>query len=342
MFNKKSTYLVILITLIITISFTFTFSEAAFAKEDVEYVYLGGTPIGVVAKLNGAMVIDIVDVTTEHGGISPAARAGILKGDIILSINGVEIKSADTITNIVDKTQGNFLNIQLIRNDERLSVLAKPEIDLVINKYKLGILVKNDVAGVGTLTYIRTDNKRYAGLGHKIIDPLSTSKDIYNQGNIYDCNIIGSVKGTPGNTGELRGLFSRKSNSLGTIDKNIFCGIYGDYKDKDFNGKEKVKLGTMKNVKPGKAKIYTTVKGSKPELYDIEIVKCAKQNSPEEKSMVIHVTDEKLIKETGGIVQGMSGSPIIQDGVLIGAVTHVFLNDPTRGFGIYIDWMINN
>lgn len=342
MFSKKSTYLLIIIALIVSLTFSFTLGGIAYADDSLNYVYLGGVPIGVVAKLEGVLIIDIIDVTTRHGGVSPADKAGMKKGDIILSINDKEIKSAESVSDVVEDSEGRFLKIKVMRDDNILELIARGEVDVIANKYKLGVLVKNEVSGVGTLTYIRADNKRFGGLGHKILDPASSSKNVYNEGHIYDCNIIGSVKGKAGEAGELRGLFSRSASSIGVIDKNQFCGIYGLSYQNDFNGYPKIGIGNHNDVKIGKAKIYTTIKGSKPDMYDIEIVKTVKQASPAEKSIVIHVTDERLINTTGGIVQGMSGSPIIQNDKLIGAVTHVFVNDPTRGFGIYIDWMIDN
>ncbi|MGI6213220.1 MAG: SpoIVB peptidase [Christensenellales bacterium] len=340
MVQKKGTYFVLLIILICVFSLNSPFFTSAFAQ--TEYVYLGGTPIGVIAYLDGALVIDLVEINTNGGTEAPAAAAGIKKGDIIKLIENTQIKNAADIARIVEKNGSNILSITAIREDNEISLSAKPAYDIVAGKYKLGVLVKNEVSGVGTLTYIRPDNLRFGGLGHKITDPNCTSKNVYNEGSIYNCNIVGVVKGKPGETGELRGVFNRNSECEGRLDKNLISGIFGKSFGNQLSGYPKIALGDSKSIKMGNAQIYTTINGSSPEYYDIEIIKSVKQTLPNEKSLVLHVKDERLIAATGGIVQGMSGSPIIQNGKLIGAVTHVFVNDPTRGFGIFIDWMIDN
>ena len=163
------------------------------------------------------------------------------------------------------------------------------------------------------------------------------------KGNIYKCNIVGYNKGTRGNPGELRGLFLKTGIVAGTLDKNTEFGVYGTVAKTYTNSLSKLmEVGFKDSVKTGPAKILCTIDGNEPKEYDIEIVKLSYQTKSDKKSMVIRVTDKKLIASTGGIVQGMSGSPIIQNGKLIGAVTHVFVSDPTKGFGLYIDWMIDN
>lgn len=340
MVYKKRTYFILLITLIIIFSLGITLAFSAQASP--QHVYLGGRPIGVVASLDGALVVDIVEINTSQGAQSPAASAGIKKGDIITKINGVEIRGVSDIAKAVEERGEGSLRVTVLREDKEVVLNAQAAHDIVAGRYKLGILVKNEVTGVGTLTYIRPDTKRFGGLGHKIIDPSSTSRNVYNRGNIYDCHIVGIVKGKPGEAGELRGAFNKNAKHEGAIDKNIASGIFGRFYGDTLSNYRKIPLGDSKSIKMGKAQIYTSINGSNPEYYDIEIIKIAKQTEPNEKSLVIHVKDEKLINATGGIVQGMSGSPIIQDGKLVGAVTHVFVNDPTRGFGIFIDWMINN
>ena len=340
MVSKKRTYF--LLFLVLVTIFTLNCAQIPTASAQTTFVYLGGVPIGVIASLDGALIIDLVEINTKSGLQSPAGVAGLKKGDIIKYIDDTEIKGAQSIASIIEKGKGSAAKVTLLREDNSLELTVNPVYDLVAGKYKLGVLVKNEVSGVGTLTYIRGDNLRFGGLGHKIVDPDSSSKNVYNNGNIYDCNIVGVVKGKPGEAGELRGAFSKNATAKGIVDKNIFCGIFGISYEKQLNRYPKVPIGDSKSIKMGKAQIYATVSGSQPEFYDIEIIKNVKQPYPEEKSLVIHVKDERLLSVTGGIVQGMSGSPIVQNGKLIGAVTHVFVNDPTRGFGIFIDWMINN
>lgn len=341
MFSKRRTYFLLFLILIILFTFYGGIASPT-ATAEANFVYLGGVPIGVVASLDGALVIDLVEINTKQGTASPAGLAGVKKGDIIKYINEIEIRGAQSIAKIIEASEGKAVKVRLLRDDANIELSIDPLYDLVAGKYKLGVLVKNEVSGVGTLTYIRADNKRFGGLGHKIVDPDSSSKNIYDKGNIYDCNIVGVVKAKAGEAGELRGAFGKNTTCKGIVDKNLFCGIFGRSLETQLDRYPKVQLGDNKSIKMGKAQIYTTISGSTPAYYDVEIIKSVKQTNAEEKSLIIHVKDEKLLAATGGIVQGMSGSPILQNGRLVGAVTHVFVNDPTRGFGIFIDWMINN
>ena len=200
--------------------------------------------------------------------------------------------------------------------------------------YKLGILIRDGVSGIGTITFIKEN--RIAALGHPILNDNNSLVEIIG-GNVYTCNITGCVKGERGKAGELKGNFIRIS-PFACIEKNLLCGVYGCLNDNfDYKTLKKVKIG---EAVPGEASIYSTTTGNLPKEYSISIIKV--DNNEDYKNFVIKVTDKELLNTTGGIVQGMSGSPIVQNGKLVGAVTHVFLNDPTRGFGIKIDKMINN
>ena len=210
--------------------------------------------------------------------------------------------------------------------------------------YRLGLWIRDNAAGVGTLTYVRQDNFRFGALGHPVCD-IDTGKIMpVSGGNIYKCSIVGFNKGVRGNPGELRGLFLKSGVSVGELDNNNNFGVYGKINEEYVKamGVEPMMVGFRDSVKTGKAKILSTIDGGKPEEYEIEIIKLNYQSESDKKSMVLRITDERLLNSTGGIVQGMSGSPIIQNGKLVGAVTHVFVSDPTKGFGVYIDWMIDN
>ena len=208
--------------------------------------------------------------------------------------------------------------------------------DSVSNKYKIGILVRESVSGIGTVTYI-DKNGRFGALGHAVVGENNQEMEISN-GMVYECNIVGVSKGIRGKAGELRGMFLNDKR-LGNAEKLCECGIFGQITE-DFSVSELNAVVANSNlVKPGSAYIYSTINGVCPKKYEIEIVKVDKFNK-ENKNYVIKITDDALISETGGIVQGMSGSPIVQEGKLVGAVTHVFLNDPTRGYGIDIERMM--
>ena len=206
--------------------------------------------------------------------------------------------------------------------------------DALSGKNKLGLLLQDQIEGIGTMTY--TDGKSFYALGHTIKD-MNGNNVIANGGNIYIANINGYIRGQKGRAGELSGSFITIDNALGNITANNDFGLYGQLKE-DYQG-ELVPLGSKSDAQPGTAYIYTTIDGMAPQKYEIQIIKTNNQNRPSEKSMVLRITDKRLLDTTGGIVQGMSGSPIIQNGKLIGAVTHVFTSDPTKGYGVYVDWM---
>lgn len=326
--RKKSLFLC-LMCFILTI-FT-TFNVNIFASADEGKIYLGGMPAGFSMSTNGAYVVGVCDVITNNGICSPSKDADIKIGDIILEIDGQKINGAvDVEKNITDKS---FIVAKIKREGKTLIKDLKIAVDLSGN-YKLGLFIRDDVCGIGTITFIK--NNRFASLGHPVIGENNEILDI-NGGSVFDCNITGCVKGERGKAGELRGVFL-KTNAIANIDKNLISGVYGNLsKNYDCSSLKEIKLG---EAVPGDAKIYTTVCGSAPSEYSISIIKV--DNFGSNKNFVIKITDKDLLENTGGIVQGMSGSPIIQNNKLVGAVTHVFINDPTRGFGIDIDKMINN
>lgn len=308
-----------------------------------EKIYLGGIPIGVIADSGGIIVTDFVDVVSKDGARCPAREGGLTVGDLIIKINGENVQNVRDIKRVIDKNSVNTpLKIEFIRDGVKNLTEILPSLDMALKEYKLGIIAKNDIAGVGTLTYIKSSDGRFGGLGHRIYDSANPKIDLYNKGNIFACTIIGSVKGSKGKAGELRGVFEKGGKPKGKVDKNNDFGIFG-YADRDVcKDLQQISVGSKNQVKMGKAYIYTTINGSTPEKYEIEIIKNVRQDAPEQKGMVIRITDARLLDKTGGIVQGMSGSPIIQNDRLVGAVTHVFLNDASKGYGIYIDWMIGN
>lgn len=319
-------------------------SNFAFAYDTNDnVVYLGGTPIGVLANSEGIIATDYVDVVTEKGVICPSKNAGLLLGDMIVGINDTKIVTIDDIKTVVSKefVPNKPLSLQIIRDNQKLQLDIMPSLDAALKEYKLGIIGKSHIAGVGTLTYIRKD-LRFGGLGHKIYDVALPLNEYYKSGTVYKCTILGVVKGEENKAGELRGHFDREGVAIGNINKNNNYGIFGSLEKDAIANRSLIAVGSKNDVKMGKAFIFTTIDGIKPEMYSIEIIKNTDQKSAEQKGMVLRITDSRLLEKTAGIVQGMSGSPIIQNDKLIGAVTHVFVNDPTKGYGVYIDWMINN
>lgn len=314
-----------------------------FKKEDKKiqiqnervYVYLGGYPLGFTLSCSGAIVVANSNESAKE----------ILPGDIIIKIENEYVNGAEKILEIINKAEniGRELEITYTRNGKDHVGRILPIFDYVRNIYKLGIWVRDNAAGVGTLTYIRKDNLRFGALGHPVCDIDTGSLLPVNNGNIYKCNIVGYRKGLKGNPGELKGLFLRNGRVFGDLNKNNKFGVFGTF-DEDmlkFFKMEPVEVAHPNEVKSGKAVIRCTIEGGIPKEYEIEIVKTYFQGEKDNKSMFIRVTDKELIEKTGGIVQGMSGSPIIQNGKLVGAITHVFVSDPTKGYGVFADYMIN-
>jgi stage IV sporulation protein B len=307
------------------------------SAETEQLVYVGGVAAGFTLKSRGAQVVGFCEVITEQGVMSPALRSGMRTGDKITQINGVPIEEISHLNEMVEKSKGNMLIFTIERGQEEIAVKIQPVKDKSTNRYKIGILAKDSVSGIGTVTYIDKEAGRFAALGHTVVGDNKKPLQISN-GEVYGCSIIGVQKGVRGKAGELRGLFLM-DKSLGIADKLCNCGIFGQLSP-DFSCDEMIKMvASSSTVLPGEAYIYSTVDGITPQRYEVEIVKVDKNNK-ENKNYVIRVTDEDLLSETGGIVQGMRGSPIVQDGKLVGAITHVFINDPTRGYGIDIGTML--
>lgn len=308
-------------------------------------VYLGGYPLGFTLECDGVLIVSIGDVETENGPVSPSKNKNIKEGDVLYSLNGVVIKSATHLHGLLNTSQADETPVSVVikRDDMIINETITPAKEVPSNMYRLGFWIRDNSAGVGTLTYVREDNNRFGALGHPVQDVDTGKMMPVSGGNIYKCNIVGYNKGTRGNPGELRGLFLRTGTEIGRLDNNNDYGVYGKI-DEEYKQKlgQLVPVGFRDSVKTGKAKILCTIDGTMPKEYDIEIIKLSHQSKSDKKSMVLRVTDKELIQKTGGIVQGMSGSPIIQNGKLVGAVTHVFVSDPTKGFGVYIDWMIDN
>ncbi len=323
-----------------SLTFAYAFNGrtiAASATEEDKLVYIGGMSAGFTLKTGGAQIIGLSEIMTENGSFSPALKAGLRTGDIIYSVEGIKVESIAHLNELVGKSKGKRLKFNVGRGEERFEVEIQPIKERVTDKYKIGVLIRDSVSGIGTVTYIDKENGRFGALGHAVSGENHCEMQI-DGGNVYECNIVGVQKGIRGKAGELRGMFIN-DKPLGKAEKLCECGVFGQISQEYTVDELTCAVASSATAKPGKAYIYSTVEGIEPKKYEIEIVKVDKYNK-ENKNYVIKITDDALIEETGGIVQGMSGSPIIQSDKLIGAVTHVFLNDPTRGYGIDIHTML--
>ncbi len=302
----------------------------------------GGQAIGVALQTEGVLVVGTSDLGGSVGD-SPARLAGIRPGDVILKIGGQPITSAAHLSQLVAQGNGQPIIIGLTRDNQPLEVSLTPKKDEASGTYRLGMWIRDSTAGVGTLSYYDPSNGAYGALGHAITDADTGKPLTVGQGEVLKADVVDVQKGQKGTPGELKGSFLRDKKTLGNILKNTNYGIYGKLDSAPQNNiySSGLPIGLRSSVHTGPATILSSVDGNGVQEYQVEITKVATQNTPTPKSMVLKVTDPVLLEKTGGIVQGMSGSPIIQDGHLIGAVTHVYVNDPTQGYGLFIEWMLN-
>lgn len=314
------------------------------SREDGDLVYPLGEIVGIYTECEGVFVIDTCEIETMNNEfVSPAGNV-LRTGDYILEVNGIELEEKEILVNAVNECKGNSLELTVIRGEEIFSTKVTPVLGKN-GKYMLGVWVKDDLAGVGTITYY-TDDGDFAALGHGMGDGVTKELLSVKGGDIFVSDIVGIEKGEKGNPGEVKGIiYYGVTNHLGELDTNCGQGIYGTLDKEDLsqylNKVETCKIGNKEEIEAGKAQIISDVSGER-KVYDIQITYVDYLAVNSNKGLHIEVTDPELLELTGGIVQGMSGSPILQNGKLIGAVTHVLINDPTKGYGIFIEEMINN
>ena len=317
-------------------------SVAVQKVEDIK-LYPGGTSVGIKLSTEGVLVVGFSKVDGVNGSeISPAKNAGIQLGDVLLKVNEEAIESSKQLSSILRNNNSSSVNIEFLRDGCKFN----KEVELIKegDEYKLGLWVRDSTAGIGTLTFYHKDSETFGALGHPITDGDTNTTFTIKEGELLSASVLSVRKGEKGTPGELRGLFVNEKNSIGNIQNNTSSGIFGQsyvpLVNSEFN--QPMSIGYRNEITEGKATIITTIDDSGPKEYEIEIVKLLQQDKPGPKSMIIKVTDEELLSKTGGIVQGMSGSPIIQNNKIVGAVTHVLINKPDIGYGIYIEWMLDD
>lgn len=305
------------------------------------YVMPSGIPIGIYTKTKGILIIGTGKVTASDGLVYEPADQIVKSGDYILKIDGKTVSKKEELIDYVNESEGKAVALTILRDEETIELKIEPVL-LQDGSYKLGIWVRDDMAGVGTLTYIRQD-LTYGALGHPVSDGDTGSMIRLAEGRVYETDIVGIVKGKDGAPGELTGVINYKEEyCLGTIEENTPTGICGTlYKAPEEMEDAYVEVGMKQEIHSGEAYILSYLDGSFRQ-YRIEIDEIDLNSKEENKGILFHVTDDLLLSETGGIVQGMSGSPILQDGKIIGAVTHVFISDATKGYGVFIEKMIQN
>lgn len=299
-----------------------------------KYVVPGGEIFGIKLYTDGIIIVDTDVVETENGNINPAEKSGLMIGDIIKEIDGVTINSISHLTKILEKSKGEEINIIVTRSGKQISIDFRTYKDTVSGKYKAGLWVRDSTAGLGTVTFYNPENSSFAGLGHPIYDIDTKTIMPMKKGEMAEATIKGLYKSSNGSVGELCGVLSGKS--IGDLCLNCEEGVYGFTKCKKI---ETLPIAVKQEIEEGEAQIICTIDNSGPQYFDIEIIKIYSNSTLVNKDMIIKITDAELINKTGGIVQGMSGSPIIQNGMLVGAVTHVFVNEPTQGYAIFAERM---
>lgn len=302
----------------------------------------GGETIGLKLYTNGVLVVGMSEIEgIDNEKYKPYENSGIEEGDMIVKIDNKAITCTADLIEEVNNSFGHNLEISYIREGNIYNTNIIPT-QTDSNEYKLGLWVRDAAAGVGTVTFYEPETGMFAALGHGILD-VDTEKIInISSGEVVTSNIISITKGQKGKPGEIRGSIEN-GKTIGTVYNNTEFGIFGKLNNTSMNminNAKELQILPRTEVETGKAKIICTIENNKQEEYDIEIEKIYKNNNEDNKSMIIKVTDERLIEKTGGIIQGMSGSPIIQNGKFVGAVTHVMVNDPTVGYGVFADMMI--
>lgn len=299
-----------------------------------------GKTVGIYVNTKGILVIDTGEVTDMSGEKKTPAKNKLMPGDYVVELNGETVTTKKQLIQCITDCGGETLIFEVTRNGKETEVKIEP-VETGVDTYKVGIWVRDDLQGLGTITYVEGND--FGALGHSINDTDTGDVLEVSGGEIYEADIFGVEKGTSGNPGVIEGMIAYQTeNVVGNIEGNCLYGIYGQVNEnfKETLSEEGISIAYVDEVEKGKAYVQSYVSGKK-ELYEIEILNTHK-NDNGDKEMEILVTDERLLSLTGGIVQGMSGSPIIQDDKLVGAVTHVFVDDPSRGYGIFIENMLEH
>lgn len=307
----------------------------------------GGQTIGVKVKSAGVLVVGhhLIEVSQESK-LSPGENSGLQPGDLMISINGEKLDEVSKVAKLVERAgeANESLTIVFKRAGKEHTAKLKPAYDRNDKVWRLGLYIRDSAAGVGTLTFYAPEQGVYGALGHVITDMNTGTPIVVGSGHIVQSSVTSISKSQDGDPGEKRAQFLKESQVLGNVESNTDFGIFGKMTRNPDHSlyQEPIPVAMSHEVKEGPAQILTVVDGQQVERFNVEIIHVAHQDTPATKGMVLRITDPRLIDKTGGIVQGMSGSPIVQDGRLVGAVTHVFVNDPKSGYGCFIEWMLKD
>ncbi len=312
------------------------FSRVSVEIVDEMYVSVLGNPFGMKIYTDGVLVIESADVTTNSGAKNPAEEAGIRVGDYIKKVNGQTVSCNEDLLQLVVESNGENMSFVVVRDQKEFSCSVKPVLDSSSGVYRIGIWVRDSSAGIGTLTFYSPSNNIICGLGHGICDSDTETLLQIEYGELVEAEIVSVERGTAGNPGSLKGKLSY--TEIADISLNCKQGVYGVMKQ-SVAAENLTEVALKQDVYDGDAQILCTVSGSTPKLYSCKIKRNGSKNSSSQ-NLIVTVTDKELIAATGGIVQGMSGSPILQDGKLVGALTHVLVSDSQKGYAVYAETML--
>ena len=306
-------------------------------------LYPGGQLVGVKLETEGVVIVGLQELEGADGGMyNPGDEAGLMLGDILYKVNNKNVNTAEEVIQQINNLDKETVKVEILRNKEKKSLEISPVKCKSDDQYRLGLWVRDNTAGIGTMTFFEGVTNKFGALGHPITDITTNITIPVKDGSIVSSKVLSILPGKSGTPGEIRGIFYNEDKTLGHLSKNTENGIFGKLTEnlKNEQYSKPLEIALQNEVKVGPAKILTTLE-DKVESFDVYIEEVNKQTQKDGKGMVVRVTDERLLKETGGIIQGMSGSPIIQDEKIVGAITHVFVNDPTKGYGIFIEWMLD-
>ena len=313
------------------------FSTVNVEVVDELHVAVLGSPFGMKLYTTGVLVIETSDVETENGKVNPASEAGIKKGDYIVSVDGTNIYTNEDLAIAIERSAGKKMCFEIVRNSAKININFSAVISKETGDYKIGLWIRDSSAGIGTLTFYSPATGIVCGLGHGICDEDTDTLLRLNSGEIVSAEIVSVIKGGIGNPGQLKGKFT--DIILGNINHNCEGGIFSRLSG-EINFLNLTEIAFKQEVKDGEAQILCTVEGTEPELYSCTVKVRSSAYLSKTQNILLTVTDKELLEITGGIVQGMSGSPILQNGKLIGAVTHVLVDDPKTGYGIFAENML--
>ena len=318
---------------------TVAVKKSRIASASRTYAVPLGSAFGIKMYTDGVVVVRVDAVPLEYGSVSPAQQAGIRTGDRIISVNGKAVSTNAQLAQLLIQSGGKPVTMLVRRESLEFETVLTPVLSASDGKYHAGIWVRDSSAGIGTLTMYVPKYSLFSGLGHAVCDVDTGQIVPLSKGEAVSAVIKGSYKGRTGTPGELCGVFGNAS--VGTLIRNTDSGVYGRADKMPQSGYAQMPVALYYEVQEGKAEIFSQVDNNGPRAYTVEITKLFVNPDAHQKNLIVKVTDPALIEKTGGIVQGMSGSPIIQNGMIVGAVTHVFINDPKQGFGVYAQTMVD-